>query len=87
MHTSNTNPILNHLAHTTLLPSEMSASIKSGNPPTLENIVEQLVIGAMDVEAVVNGDPTSTWNEKRIARLGLVVAFLAAIMAVRPADA
>jgi hypothetical protein len=36
----------------------------------------------MDAHAVIVGDPKSFWNEKRMARLALAVAFLAAMAAV-----
>jgi len=65
--------------NTTLLPDDLSAQILSGIVPPLEEIVTALLIGAMDAEAVIRCDPTSTWNEKRIARQCLAVAFLGAI--------
>ncbi len=86
-----TTPLLNQLARTTLLPGDMAGAIKSGNAPTLEQIVEELLIATMDVEAVVSGDPKSTWNEKRIARMGLLLAFLTTLvaptMSSQPAEA
>jgi hypothetical protein len=72
--------ILDQLARSGLLvDDEMVAAIFVGNIPPLEEIVLALVIGALDAEAVVRGDPTSTWNHRRIARQGLALAFLAAI--------
>jgi len=44
------------------------------------------VIVVMDAEAVVRGDPKSTWNEKRIARACLAIAFLAAIACAKEED-
>jgi hypothetical protein len=33
----------------------------------------------MDAHAVTVGDPQSTWSEKRLTRMALAVAFLAAM--------
>lgn len=74
-----TNTILHQLARTTLLPADMATAILAGNAFSLEEVVEALLIGAMDAEAVVAGDFKSTWNERRIARQALIVAFLAAL--------
>jgi hypothetical protein len=60
----------------------VATAILKGAPPPLEEIVTALLIGAMDAEAVVSGDSGSTWNERRIARQILVVAFLSAILTV-----
>jgi hypothetical protein len=60
----------------------MSASILAGNMPPLEEIVMALVIGATDAHAVTVGDQKSSWNEKRLARMALAVAFLSAMAAV-----
>jgi hypothetical protein len=74
------NAILDQLARSGLLvDDDMVAAIFAGNVPPLEELVMALVIGAMDCEAVVKGDPKSTWNERRIARACLTIAFLAAI--------
>lgn len=75
-----TNTVLNHLAHTSLLPSEMSAAINSGTPPPLEELLDTLLIAALDCEAMTASDPTSTWTEKRTARQALIVAFLSALV-------
>ena len=74
------NWIYDQLArNTTLLPSEQSAQILAGSMPALGEIVSPLVIGAVDCEAVIGCDPKSTWNERRLARLGLIIASLLAI--------
>jgi hypothetical protein len=76
--------ILDQLARSGLLCDEdMVSAIFAGNMPPLEELALALVIGAMDAEAVVRGDPTSTWNEKRIARACLAIAFLAAIACLK----
>jgi hypothetical protein len=67
------------LARSGLLPDEMAAAILAGHKPPLEEVVTALIIGVMDAEAVVRGDAKSSWNERRIARQCLAVAFLAAI--------
>jgi hypothetical protein len=78
------NALLNQLARSGLLfDDDMVAAIFAGNVPSLENVVTDLVIGVMDCEAVVGGDTKSTWNEKRIARQCLAVAFLTAIARVK----
>lgn len=72
--------ILDQLARSGLLfDDDMVATISAGKTPPLEEIALALVIGAMDAEAVVRGDPKSSWNEKRIARQCLTIAFLSAI--------
>lgn len=72
--------ILNQLARSTLLPKEMAASILAGSAPPLEDVVNALLVGALDAEAVIRADTRSTWNEKRIARQALIVAFLSALV-------
>ncbi len=75
--------VLDQLARNTgLLPEHLSAAILAGNTPPVEEIVMALIIGCMDAHAVVVGDPKSTWNEKRLARMGLAVAFLSAMAVV-----
>ena len=73
------NDIYAQLAHSTLLPDDMAAAILAGHTPPIEDVVLHLVIGALDAHAVVLGDPHSTWNEKRLARMVLAVAFLGAM--------
>ncbi|MGJ5818792.1 hypothetical protein [Paludibaculum fermentans] len=76
--------ILDQLARSGLLWDErMVAAIFAGNAPPLEEIVLAVVIGAMDAEIMVRSDETSTWNERRIARQALAIAFLSAIACVR----
>jgi hypothetical protein len=76
------NPIYTQLAHSTLLPDDVAAAILAGHTPSIEDVVLHLVIGALDADAVVLGDPHSTWNEKRLARKALAVAFLGAMATV-----
>jgi hypothetical protein len=77
------NQILDQLARTTLLPDDLSSQILSGGAPPLEEIALSLVIGAIDAQVMIANDPASSWNDKRLARLGLGVAFLAAICTLR----
>jgi hypothetical protein len=66
--------------NSTLLPDDLAAAILAGDtPPTEEIVVAALIIGCMDAHAVVVGDPKSSWNEKRLARMALAVAFLVAM--------
>jgi hypothetical protein len=81
------NDIYAQLAHSTLLPDDMAAAILAGHTPPIEDVVLHLVIGALDAHAVVLGDPQSTWNEKRLARMALTVAFLGAMAALGDAEA
>ena len=74
--------ILGQLARSGLLLDDLAKPILAGDTPPTEEIVMALVIGAMDAHAVIVGDPKSFWNEKRMARLALAVAFLAAMAAV-----
>ena len=72
--------ILGQLARNTgLLPKETAATILAGTTPPLKTIVMELLIASMDAHAVVLGDPQSSWNEKRLARMTLAAAFLSAM--------
>ena len=72
--------VIDQLAYNTgLLTDDLATAILAGDMPPVEQIVMELVIGAMDAHAVVVGDPQSTWNEKRLARMALAGAFLAAM--------
>lgn len=73
------NNLLVQAAHSTLLPDDLAKPILAGDTPPVEDIVMALVIACMDAHAVVVGDPKSSWNEKRVARIALAVAFLAAL--------
>jgi hypothetical protein len=73
------NDILNQLARSGLLLPDVGAAILAGNAPPLEGLVMHLIIGALDAHAVTIGDPQSSWNQKRMARMSLAVAFLAAM--------
>jgi hypothetical protein len=74
------NNILDQLARNTgLLPDELATAILAGDMPPVEEIVVALIIGCMDAHAVIVGDPESSWNEKRFARMALAVAFLSAM--------
>jgi hypothetical protein len=70
------------LAHSTLLPNNVSKPILAGNPPPLTVIVDALLIGSLDCYATVESDGSSTLNHRRIARACVIVAFLAALSAV-----
>ena len=74
--------LLVQLAHSTLLPDDLAKPILAGDTPPVENIVKAVVIGCMDAYWVLMNDPKSSWNDRRLARMALAVAFLAA-MAVR----
>ena len=72
--------ILDQLARSGLLwDRDTVSAIFAGKVPPMEDIALALVIGAMDAEALVRRDPTSTWNEKRIARACLAITFLTAM--------
>lgn len=78
------NAILDQLARSGLLFDDvMVAAILSGTTPPLEEIVLALCIGTLDAEVMVRNDPKSSWNEKRIARQCLAIAFLTAIACTR----
>ena len=79
--------ILDQLARNTgLLPDDLATAILAGDIPPVEEIAMALVIGCIDAHAVVVGDPKSSWNEKRLARMALAVAFLAAMAVVGDAQ-
>jgi hypothetical protein len=74
------NIIFDQLARSGLLfDDEVVASILGGNLPPLEKIVLELLISCMDADVTVRNDATSSWNEKRIVRACLAIAFLTAI--------
>lgn len=75
--------ILGQLARSGLLLPDVSAAILAENTPALEEIVLALVITTLDAHAVTIGDPQSTWNEKRQARMALATAFLSAMAILR----
>jgi hypothetical protein len=77
------NEIYGQLARTNLLPDDVAAPILAGNVPPLEGILMPLLIGAMDCEAMIGCDSKSTWNERRLARQCLILAFLLAIVAAK----
>jgi phosphohistidine phosphatase SixA len=75
--------IYGQLARTNLLPDDVAAAMLAGHEPSLEEIIMPLLIGALDCEAVISCDPKSTWNERRLARQCLILAFLLAIVVAK----
>jgi hypothetical protein len=73
------NRILDQLARSGLLLDDLAKPILAGNTPPIEEIVMSVIIGCMDAHAVLTGDPQSTWNERRLARMALAGAFLSAM--------
>ena len=69
--------------NTNLLPESQASEILAGNVPPLEDIIIPLLIGTMDCEALTAADSNSTWTERRLARLCLILAFLLAIVAAK----
>ncbi|HEY3443594.1 MAG TPA: hypothetical protein VGK29_22745 [Paludibaculum sp.] len=77
--TANQSRIIKLLAHSTLLPSYVSDPILAGNPPPLTEIVDALLIHALDCEATLADDPQDTLNHRRIVRSVCTASFLAAL--------
>ena len=75
--------IYGQLARTNLLPETQSSEMLAGNVLPDEYIIMPLLIGAMDCEAMTTCDSKSTWNEKRLARQCLILAFLLAIVGAK----
>jgi hypothetical protein len=72
--------ILKQLAlNTNLLPDEISKAILDGTPPRVDEIIFNLVVHSLDCWAMTDGDPKSTWTERRLSRQALVVTFLLAL--------
>jgi hypothetical protein len=71
--------IINLLAHSTLLPTYVSEPILAGDSLPLAEIVDALLIHALDCETVLDGDPQNTLNSRRIARAVCTASFLAAL--------
>ena len=65
--------------NSTLLPRDVSDAILTGQTPPIEEIVMALVIGALDAHACTLNDVSSSWNQKRQARMALACAFLSAM--------
>ena len=80
------NRILDQLARTGLLPDDLATAILGGDTAPVQEIVMAVIICCMDAHAVLTGDPQSTWNERRLARMALAVAFLAAMAVVGNAE-
>ncbi|HXS95935.1 MAG TPA: hypothetical protein VN736_15120 [Candidatus Limnocylindrales bacterium] len=68
--------ILTQLALSTLLPSDLATEIRKGIVPPLHELVEPLVNTLTDCYHLTNGDPKSTWNERRLSRQSLALGFL-----------
>jgi hypothetical protein len=77
-----TQAVLDQIARSKLLPSDMAAAIRNGNTPPLHDVVTALVTGVQDAEAMTAADRESTWAERRIARQVLTIAFLLVIAGV-----
>jgi len=73
------NRILDQLARSGLLLDDLAKPILAGDTPPIEELVMALLVGAMDAHFVLAGDPNSSWNERRLSRMALAVAFLAAM--------
>jgi len=78
--------IINLLAHSTLLPSYVSESILTGNPPPLAEIENELLVHAVDCLATLTNDPSTTLNEIRMVRASVAECFLAALAIERDGD-
>jgi hypothetical protein len=53
--------------------------ILAGKMPSQSEVKLHLVIAAMDARAMTDGDPKSSWTERRISRQNLGLSFLVAI--------
>jgi hypothetical protein len=71
---------LDQLARTKLLPESVSATIRGGNVPPLSDVLTPLLTLAMDAHFVNQGDPKTSWAERRLSHLGLVNAFMLALL-------
>ena len=77
------NQIYDQLARTNLLPESLSSEMLAGKVLPLKDIIMPLLVGTMDCEAMIGCDPKSTWNERRLARQCLILAFLLAIVVAK----
>ena len=71
---------LNQFARTNLLPTSDSEAILSGQTPPLSDLIQHLVVGSMDAEAVTADEKTATWTQRRIARQLLGLTFMTALL-------
>src|ERR1700730_4626985 len=71
--------IFDQLARTGLLPTDLADEILAGKLPPTSEVTLHLVIAAMDAHAMTDGDPKSSWTERRISRQNLGLTFLMAI--------
>lgn len=71
--------ILDQLArNTNLLPDALSEAILSGVVPPRPDLTMHLIIAALDAYVAIANDPQSTWNDRRLSRQALAIAFLTA---------
>ena len=74
-----TDEILKQLAQSSLLPADLRAEIRLGINPPLSEIALPLIMAVLDSYAFVENDVRSSWNERRIARQNVALAFLLAL--------
>ena len=73
------NSVYDQLARTGLLPTDLAGEIMAGKMPPKSEVTLHLLIAAMDAHAATDGDPKSSWTERRISRQNLGLSFLVAI--------
>lgn len=65
------NRVLDQLARTGLLPTDLAGEILAGKVPPTSEVTLHLVIAAMDAHSLTDNDPKSSWTERRISRQNL----------------
>jgi hypothetical protein len=79
--------VLGQLARSGLLLPDISAKILAGDAPPLEELALALIVTSLDAHVVTIAAPTSSWNDKRQARMALAAVFLAAMAVLsRPSN-
>jgi hypothetical protein len=71
---------LDQLARIGLLSESTSTAILSGSVPHLSEVLTPLLTLAMDAHFMNQGDPKTSWAERRLSHLGLVNAFMLALL-------
>ena len=71
--------ILLQLAHTDLLPTELSAKIFKDNPPPLDDLIASLLVAAGDCHYASGANPPSDLDERRASRGLLIATYLMAL--------
>ncbi len=75
----NANVLTQLALNTRLLPEHQRDKILTGVPVTMAEVAHDLAVLALDCEAVTQGDPKSSWTERRLSKQITAAVFLLAL--------